>query len=188
MNILTLSNSVLSDGVMLASDGGGIDPLHVSADLALWTLIIFGGLLFLLGKFAWKPIIEGLNAREQGIADKIDSADKAEQQAQSNLQQYESKLASAHDEAAAVMAEAKTDANVAKEKIIAEANEEATRTRQRALADVEAAKSAAVRELAESSVNTAVGLASSIVGRSLTVDDHAKLIADSVERFSSPDA
>lgn len=180
MNILTLNSDVL-----LASDAGAINPLHVSADLALWTLIIFGGLLFLLGKFAWKPIIEGLAAREQGIADKIDSAAKAEQQAQANLKQYEEKLAGAHDEAAAVMAEAKSDANLAKEKIVAEANEEATRTRQRALADVEAAKSAAVRELAESSVDTAVGLASNIVGRSLNKDDHAKLIAESVERFSA---
>ena len=188
MNILTLSNNLLNGGLVLASDAGDINPLHVSADLALWTLIIFGGLLFLLGKFAWKPIIEGLNAREQGIADKIDAADKAQQQAQSNLQQYEAKLAAAHDEAAAVMSEAKADATAAKEKIIADANEEATRTRQRALADVEAAKSAAVRELAESSVNTAVGLASSIVGRSLNKDDHAKLIAESVDRFSTPGA
>ena len=182
MNILTLNS-----GLLLASDGA-INPLHVSADLALWTLIIFGGLLFLLGKFAWKPIIEGLNSREQGISDKMDSADKAEQQAQANLKQYEEKLAGANDEAAAVMAEAKTDANLAKEKIIAEANEEATRTRQRALADVEAAKSAAVRELAESSVDTAVGLASNIVGRSLKKEDHAKLIADSVKRFAGPGA
>ena len=182
MNILTFYSG------LLASDGGKINPLHVSADLALWTLIIFGGLLFLLGKFAWKPIIEGLNAREQGIADKIDSAAKAEQQAQTNLKQYEEKLAGAHDEAAAVMAEAKSDANLAKDKIVAEANEEATRTRQRALSDVEAAKQAAVRDLAESSVNTAVGLASNIVGRSLNKDDHAKLIAESVEKFSAPGA
>lgn len=183
MNILTLNSSLL-----LASDGGAINPLYVSADLALWTLIIFGGLLFLLGKFAWKPIMEGLSSREQGISDKMDSADKAEEQAQANLKQYEAKLAGAHDEAAAVMAEAKTDAIAAKEKIVAEANEEATRTRQRALADVEAAKSAAVRELAESSVDTAVGLASNIVGRSLNKDDHAKLIKESVERFSAPGA
>ncbi len=182
MSILTLNN-----GLLLASDGS-VNPLYVSADLALWTLIIFGGLLFLLGKFAWKPIIEGLNAREQCISDKIDAADKAEQQARTNLKQYEEKLAGAHDEAAAVMAEAKADANSAKEKIVAEANEEAIRTRQRALGDIETAKSEAVRELAESSVDTAVGLASSIVGRALSKDDHAKLIAESVERFSSPGA
>ena len=182
MNILTLNS-----GLLLASDAP-LNPLHVSADLALWTAIIFGGLIFLLGKFAWKPIMEGLNAREQGIADKIDAAAKAQEQAQANLKQYEEKLAGAHDEAAAVMAEAKNDGNLAKEKIVAEANEEATKTRQRALADVEAAKSAAVRELAESSVDTAVGLASNIVGRSLNKDDHAKLITESVERFSTPGA
>jgi F0F1-type ATP synthase membrane subunit b/b' len=72
--------------------------------------------------------------------------------------------------------------------MLAEANEEANRTRQKGLADVEAAKSAAVRELAEASVDSAVSLASNIVGRSLKKDDHAKLIEESVKRFAGSQA
>ena len=94
-------------------------------------------------------------------------------------------MAAAHDEAAAVIAEAKADAAAAKERLLAEANEEANRTREKGLAEVEAAKSAAVRELAETSVDSAVSLASSIVGRSLQKDDHAQLIEDSVKRFAA---
>jgi len=73
----------------------------------------------------------------------------------------------------------------AKERILAEANEEAVRTRDRAMADIESAKNAAVQELAESSANSAVELAGSIVGRSLEKSDHSKLIEDSLKRFGS---
>lgn len=174
----------MGNSLLIASSGGEANPLAAPIDLALWTLVVFLGLMFVLGKYAWKPIIEGLNAREKGIADNISSAASAKEQAEKSLRQYEEKLAAANDEAAAVIAEAKTDATAQKERILAEANEEAMRTREKALADVEAAKSAAVRDLAHSSVDSAVSLASNIVGRSLSKDDHAKLIEDSIERFS----
>lgn len=173
--------------VPLLAEAGHGEPnaLDFKPDLAIYTLIVFAILLVVLGKYAWGPIMEGLEAREKGIGDDIDSAAKAREEAESNLKQYEDKLAGAHDEAAAVLAEAREDAVAAKERILAEANEEAVRTRDRAMADIESAKNAAVQELAESSANSAVELAGSIVGRSLEKGDHAKLIEDSLKRFGS---
>jgi F-type H+-transporting ATPase subunit b len=169
----------------LVASSGAASPFDDSVDLAIWTLIVFVGLLLVLGKFAWKPIIEGLNAREKSIADNIDSASQANEQAQAQLKSYEDKLAGAGDEAAALIAEAKQDAVAAKEKIMEEAAAEAQRTRDRAMADIEAAKNSAVQELAKSSVDSAVDLAGSIVGRSLDKKDHAELIEKSIKQFSS---
>jgi F-type H+-transporting ATPase subunit b len=166
----------------------GANPLKFDVDLGLWTLVVFLGLLALLTKFAWRPIMDGLDARELGISNNIDSAEQANQKAQDNLAQYEAKLASVNDEAAAILAEARSDATAAKEKIMAEAAEEAQRTKDRALADIEAAKAEAVRELAQSSVDTAVNLAGSIVGRSLDKNDHSQLIDKAVDRFSGSGA
>lgn len=173
----------LQQVVVLAS-GGEANPLKFDADLALFTLIVFVGLALVLGKFAWGPLIEGLNNREKSINDQIDSAEQANEQAQANLKQYEDKLAGAADEAKEVMAEARKDATTAKEKILTEAKEEADRLRDRALADIEAAKNAAVRDLAEKSVDSAVSLAGNIVRRSLDKSDHSKLIDDSIKSFS----
>ena len=172
---------------LLASSEGGAapNPLEFNADLALWTLFIFLGLLAVLTKYAWKPIIEGLNQREKSIADNIASAESVKQQAETQLASYESKMAGASDEAAAVVAEARKDAILTKEKIMADAAMEAQRTRDRAMADIEAAKNAAVRELAESSVDSAVALAGSIVGRSLDKKDHSDLIEKSMKQFGS---
>jgi F-type H+-transporting ATPase subunit b len=177
----------LNFATTLLAEGGHGTPnaLSFPVDLGLFTLVIFLGLLAVLTKFAWKPIMEGLDAREKSISDSIESAAKAKEEADSKLKQYEDKLAKAHDEAAAVLAEARQDAVSAKERILAEANEEAVRTRDRAMADIETAKSAAIQELAETSANSAVDLAGSIVGRSLKKDDHAKLIEESLKRFGS---
>jgi F-type H+-transporting ATPase subunit b len=164
--------------VLLAAEGGAHarPPLEVRVDTLIFSLIIFLGLAAVLLKFAWKPIMEGLDAREKRIADDIENARLAKEQAQTQLVAYENQLAGASDEAAAVIAEAKVNAITAKDKIMAEAAAEAQRTRDRALAEIESAKNAAVRELAETSVDSAVDLAGSIVGRSLNKQYHAEFI------------
>lgn len=179
--------SFASSCLLLGESGGHgtPNPLAFPVDLGVWTMVVFLGLLAVLTKFAWKPIMAGLDAREKSISDDIESAAKAKEEADSKLKQYEEQLAGAHDEAAAVLAEARQDAVSAKERILAEANEEAVRTRDRAMADIESAKSAVIQELAETSANSAVDLAGSIVGRALEKDDHAKLIEDSLKRFGS---
>jgi len=171
--------------VWLLAAEGHPDPLRFDADLALFTLIIFLGLLFVLGKFAWKPMIEGLNNREERIARMIREAEEAHEKAQANLRVYEEKLAAVTEEAKQILEEARQDATAAKERILAEAQEEARRAQERALAEIEAAKSAAVRELAEKSVDSAVTLAGTIVGRSLQDTDHQKLIEQAISNFGS---
>lgn len=170
---------------LLAADHAAKPPLQFKVDTLLFSLIIFVGLLIVMFQFAWKPIMEGLDAREKRIQGDIDEARAANEKAQANLKDYDARLAAATEEASAVLAQAKQDALDAKERILAEAAEEAQRTRDRALADITAAKDAAVRELAERSVDSAVTLAGSIVGRSLDKKDHAQLIEKSIERFGS---
>ncbi len=159
-------------------------PLQIRLDTMIFSLIIFGILLFVLAKYAWKPILEGLDNREKSIAKNIDDAKTSNEKAQALLAQYEHKLRAAGDEASRLIAEARIDAEKARERIVSEAKEEAQRQRDRAIAEINAARDAAVRELAEKSVDSAVMLASRIVGKSLKPDDHARLIEQSLERFS----
>jgi len=172
--------------LLLAESGSHAHPpLQFRVDTLIFSLVIFLGLAAVLLKYAWKPIMEGLDARENRIASDIENARLAKEQAEKSLQVYEDKLASVDNEASAIIAEAKQDALTAKEKILAEAKAEAQREREKGFADIATAKNAAVRELAESSVDSAVSLAGNIVGRSLNKSDHSKLIQDAVERFKS---
>lgn len=173
------------NAALLLAEGGAAPPLQFRVDTMIFSLLIFLGLAAVLAKFAWKPIMEGLDKREKRISDSITSAEKAKTQAEASLKQYEDKLATVDQEAKSILDEAKKDALAAKDKIVAEAQAEAQRQRDKALADINAAKNQAVRELAEKSVDSAVSLAGNIVGRSLKKDDHSKLIEDSIKRFTT---
>lgn len=56
-----------------------------SFGLFIWQVVIFVGLIFLLKKFAWKPILDAVNEREQGIKNALESAENARNEMQ-NLQ------------------------------------------------------------------------------------------------------
>ena len=174
-----------SFGIVLADAAVEKSAVQVVPDTLLFSFIIFGVLLAILYKFAWGPISEGLELREKKMAEEIEGAKAANAEAQSTLASYNEKIAGAESEAAELIAEAKNDAIVAKDKIMADASDEAQRTKDRALADIEAAKNAAVRDLAESSVDSAVSLAGSIVGRSLDKKDHKDLIEKSIGQFNA---
>ena len=160
------------------------DVLPFDLDLAIFSLCVFLGLLFILGKYAWKPILTGLTNREKRIADHIDSAHQANEKAQATLKQYEQRLAMAAEQANQVLALARQEAVKAKELIVAEANAEAQRQRERAIADIQAAKNQALRELAERSVDSAVSLAGNLLGKEIDRNTHSKLIRDSLDRFA----
>lgn len=183
MSFLTRSFLILIEAD--EQHGGSIPEFLIPRiDLALFTLIIFLGLLAILTKFAWRPLIQALENREKRIADQIDSAQQANEKAQATLKQYEQRMASATEQANQVLAQARQEAIQAKDRIVAEANAEAARQRERAIADIQAAKNQALRELAERSVDSAVSLAGNLLGKEIDRNSHAKLIRESIDQFA----
>jgi F-type H+-transporting ATPase subunit b len=153
-------------------------------DLGIATFLVFLLLLAILTKFAWGPIVAGLEKREQTIAMQIAEARQAAETAGKQLQEYERKLAAATEEARAIVGQARHDAESAKDKIVAEAQAAAQKERERAVADIVSAKNEALREIAAKSVSTAVALAGNIIRREVKPEDHDRLINDSLQQFS----
>jgi F-type H+-transporting ATPase subunit b len=185
-----------------ASGGGGhaehdLDPTHANVsdatyevvdfrtDMAFFSAAVFLLLLAGLAATAWKPIMQGLEKRERGIADNIARADKASSEATAKLAQYEAKLAAANEESQRIVSEARKDAESAGQKLIAAAQEEAARQRDRAVADIEAAKRVALSEIASQSTEVAMSLAQRVVGREVRAEDHQGLIQDMLSKLPS---
>ena len=158
---------------------------ELRADLALATLVVFFLLLAVLYKFAWGPIAEALDRREQGVANQLEEARRNQEQTQSLLAEHEAKLAAASEEVREILENARRDAEVQKTNIIAEAEQAAAAEKDRAVREITAAKHSALQELAETSVDQAIGLAGQIVGKQLNKDDHQKLIKDAINQFPS---
>ena len=153
-------------------------------DIAIYTLVVFILMIVLLRIVAWKPIIAGLDAREQKIIGAIEDARKSADEAQLRLEEYEARLAAAAQEANEIVAEGRRDAEATKDRIVAEAAEAAKAEQARAINEIELAKNAALQAVAEQSADMAVALAGKIVGRQLNPEDHSKLVRESLDSLS----
>ncbi len=160
------------------------NPLEFKKDLALWTGVVFLVLLAVLWKFAWGPIVQGLERREQGIADQIEQAESANQQAKDLLSGYEKQLAGAKDEVRGMLEQARRDAEQTGREMVEKAQDEARAEQQRAVQQIDAATAAALKELAEQGASLAVDLAGKIVRAELKAADHARLIEEAVGEFA----
>ena len=118
-----------------------------SFGLFFWQMILFVLLLFLLKKFAWKPILDALNSREEGIQNALDEADKARQEMVDLKSSNEQILKEARAERDGML----KDARMIKEKMITEAKDEAktqsNKIIEQARQTIENEKLAAITEL-----------------------------------------
>lgn len=118
-----------------------------SFGLFLWQILIFVGLIFLLKKFAWKPILDAVNDREEGIKNALLSAENARKEMQ-NLQADNQRIL---QEARMERDNMLKDAREIKEKMIADSKEEAQaqglKMIEQAKAAIESEKNAAMAEL-----------------------------------------
>jgi F-type H+-transporting ATPase subunit b len=118
-----------------------------SFGLFIWQTIIFVGLIFLLKKFAWKPILDAVNEREEGIKNALLSAENAKKDLQNLKSDNEKLLAEARLERDSMMKEARE----IKEKMVNDAKTEAQAQGQKmielAKAAINAEKNAAMAEL-----------------------------------------
>lgn len=168
----------------IGAKGASSDPAEVKGDLAIFTLLIFVLLFAILYKFAWSKISAALDAREKGIRENIEAAQRANEEGKALLAQYEQKLADAQGEVKAIIEEARRDAEHTQQEILARARADAQVERDRSLHEIETATDQALKELAEKSTNLAVDLAAKIMQAQVKKSDHDRLIQDAVATFS----
>ena len=184
-------------GLLHASEGGHSDPTHANAtpdlanplelrtDFAIFSLLVFLALLAVLYALAWKPLMKGLDLREQLISGQVEEARTASEQAAAKLKEYEAKLAEAAVQAQDMVVQAKRDAEHVAERIKTEAQSNADRLLDRARSEIETAKQSALSELSLKSTDIAFGLARKVIGRELKTSDHEQLIKDALGRLPS---
>ena len=118
-----------------------------SFGLFIWQTIIFVGLIFLLKKFAWKPILDAVNEREEGIKNALLSADNARKEMQNLQADNQRILQEARIERDSLL----KDAREMKDKMVADAKNEAQaqglKIIEQAKAAIESEKNAAMAEL-----------------------------------------
>ena len=77
---------------------------------AIWTLVIFLTVVLVLGKFAWKPLLAALKAREDFIRESLENAKKEREESAALLKKYSDQINKAREEATAITQEGRRDA------------------------------------------------------------------------------
>lgn len=159
-------------------------PAWFQTDLAVWSFAVFLALLALLTKFAWKPIMQGLETREEGIARQIAETKAANEEAKRMLASYERRLAEASEEVRGMLEEARRDADVTRQTIVTEARKAADEEKSRAKHEIQLAKDDALSQIAEKAGQLAVEVAGKFLRDKLGADDQARLVRESVAGLS----
>jgi F-type H+-transporting ATPase subunit b len=136
--------------------------------LIFWTLIAFGITLWILGKYAWKPIMKSLDDREKNISDSIMSAENVRKEMSELKSENEALLAKAREERGIMMREAKET----RDKIILEAKEQAREEMNKIVADAQSVihqqKMAAITDLKNQVGNLVLEVSEKVIRRELS--------------------
>ena len=111
-----------------------MDLLLPHLGLIVWTVLAFLVVLFILKKFAWKPILKGLNDREANIAGSIATAEKVKLEMSQLKSDNEALLVAAREERGLMLKEAKD----IRDKMINDAKEDARIQAARIITDAHA--------------------------------------------------
>jgi F-type H+-transporting ATPase subunit b len=146
-----------------------------------WTLITFAILLFVLGKFAWGPILSGLKAREDGIQNDIEGAKKERETAESTRKEYETSLNEARNESQKLVSESRDRAKKYEADQLDQVKTEVAKLKTKAAEEIELQNRQALQNMQSELVDLTLDAAEKLIQKSLDRADHEGLIKDSLK-------
>lgn len=158
-----------------------MDLLSINQGMVYWTVLVFLLLVVILGKFAWKPLLAAIDAREAKISGDLEKAENAKKEAEENLASLNKRLAEARVEADEIVSTSRSAAEKIAEKLKQDAKDEAAKILEKAQATIQAEKDSALNELRKEVAELAVGAANKIIlanldakGQQTLVDEYIK--------------
>lgn len=155
-----------------------MDLITPDIGLFFWHTVVFLILIFLMTKFAWKPILEGVRKREQTINDALDSAENAKKEMQNLKADNERLLKEARAERDTMIKEARE----IKEKIIADAKEDAQTQGDKMLAQakssIEMEKNAALADIKNQVATLSLQIAEKVLKAELSTEEKQQKLVE----------
>ncbi len=152
-----------------------------------WTMIFaWINLLILylfLKKLLFVPVKNMIDSRQKEIDDMYGDAESTRSDALALKAEYEEKIGSANEESERILKNAQRRAQLREEEILRSADEEAARVLARAEEQIELEKKRAINEVKNEVSEMAIGIASAVIERDVSADEHKKLIDDFISNI-----
>jgi F-type H+-transporting ATPase subunit b len=171
--------------IKLLVKGHPTSPITWQTDLALWSLITFVIFVAILKKFAWQPLITGLDRRESKIRHDIDAAEQNRIKSETMLAEHAKRMEKVEDEIREILAQARRDAEHTKSDILATAQKESDESRKRAVEEIELVRNKALEDLFAHMAATISQATEHVLGRALSDGDQDRLVDEALTGFAS---
>ena len=166
-----------------------IEKFESFVGVNFWTMIFaWCNLLILylvLKKLFFKPLKNMIDSRQKEIDDMYSNAESSVESANALKAEYEEKLASANSESEEILKAAQRRALLKEEEILREADEKAARTLARAEEQIELEKARAINEVKDEVSEMAIGIASAVIERDVSADEHSELINEFINNIGN---
>jgi F-type H+-transporting ATPase subunit b len=153
--------------------------------LYIWTIATFLVLLALLAKFAWRPLLEALEQRQESIRKSLDDARQAKQELERLQAESQRILAQARSEADAIVARTRDDAARLREELRHKAQQEASGIIRNAEQQIELETARALQQIRHEAVDLSIAIASKLLQRNVSREDNERLIDDTFKQLET---
>ena len=166
-----------------------LDKFESFVGVNFWTVIFAWVNLLILylafKKFLFLPIKNMIDSRQKEIDDMYSDAENARSSADELKSEYEIKINQANEESEQILKNAVRRAQLKEEEILKDANEQASRVLERAEEQIELEKKRAINEVKDEVSSMAIGIASAVIERDVSADEHKDLINDFINSIGN---
>jgi F-type H+-transporting ATPase subunit b len=171
--------------LLIAQEGGGEESggdflVTPSLGLMIWTLLAFGVTLYLLNRFAFPRIAEALDRRRLAIEESIDHAERTKREADELLEEYRGRLREAREQAEQIVVRARRASDSLQDDAKAAASKQREELLTATRRDIEAETRRALEEIRKEVANLTVVATEKVTRKSLTPEDHRRLIEEAL--------
>ena len=157
------------------------EQIEVFQSLAFWSVVSFALLFLLLKKYAFPPILEALEDRENKIRTEISDAEKLRQEAQELKTDLEKELKNAHEKANTIVQMAGDESKKIQEKTIQETQAKVRQMQSDAEQEIQIAQNKLLNEIRGYTAALTIAATEKVLKKSLGDEDKKRLIDESIE-------
>ncbi len=176
--VAALTLVALSAAPLLASEGGKepVNLLSPSGGLMFWTLMIFIALVMVLSRYAFKPLLAAVEAREQALEASIAEAKANREAAAKLMAEAQAALDGSRQEAQKIVAEGRAAGERLKTDLLEAGRVQQNELLERARREIVGEKERAIVELRRDAVELAIKGASKVIEKNLDDASNRKLV------------
>ena len=153
--------------------------------LYIWTIATFLILVWLLAKFAWRPLLAALEQRQDTIRKSLDDAQQAKQELERLHVESRKILTEARVQAEQIVSQTRTDASRLRDELKQKAQSEAAGVLKNAERQIEMETARALQQIRNEAVDISVAIASKVLERNVTKEDNERLIEETFRQIES---